>query len=167
MSETCQQLEGVLAAAAAGDFAALTPQQAAVLEAHLSACSPCAARLARSAPAADERIAPAVELPSEEDWDHVWEAIDAATQTRVRHARPARGGVRRLWRPLLAAAACILMVVTWRSVPMSGTQTWDLKLSEDVVVHEIETFGDLTSLVVYPADGDEATVVWFLENEGA
>jgi hypothetical protein len=167
MSETCQQLKGLLAAAAAGDFAALTPQQAAVLEAHLNTCSPCAARLARSAPAADAWLIPAVGLPSEEDWDHVWEAIDAATQTRVQQAWLARGAVQRLWRPLLAAAACILMVVTWRSVPMSETQAWDLRLSEDVVVHEIETFGDLTSLVVHPAEDDGATVVWFLQSEGA
>jgi hypothetical protein len=59
------------------------------------------------------------------------------------------------------------MVVMWRSAPMSETQTWELKLSHNVVVHEIETFGDLTSLVVYPAEDDGATVVWFLENEGA
>jgi len=167
MSETCQQLEGPLAAAATGDFAALTPQQVAALEAHLSACSCCATHLARSAPAADVRLIPAVELPSEKGWDRVWEAIDAARQTRARQAWPARGVIQRLWRPLLAAAACILMVVMWRSAPMSETQTWELKLSDNVVVHEIETFGDLTSLVVHPAEDDGATVVWFLENEGA
>jgi len=167
MSESCRQLDQLLALAAAGDFDALTPQQVAALEAHLNTCSPCAARLARSAPAADVRLTPAVELPSEEGWDRVWEVIEAARQTRVRQAWPARGAVQRLWRPLLAAAACILMVVMWRSAPMSETQTWELKLSDNVVVHEIETFGDLTSLVVYPAEDDGATVVWFLENEGA
>jgi len=167
MSESCRQLEQPLALAAAGNFDALTPQQVAALEAHLSACSRCAAHLARSAPAADVWFAPAVELPSEEDWEHVWEAIDAAMETRVRPAWPARGVVQRLWRPLLAVAACILMVVMWRSAPMSETQTWDLKLSDNVAVHEIETFGDLTSLVVHPAEDDGATVVWFLENEGA
>ena len=166
MSESCRQFEQLLAFAATGGFDALTPQQTAALEAHLNTCSPCAARLARSAPAADVRLTPAVELPSEEGWDRVWEAIDAARQTRVRQAWSASGAVQRLWRPLLAAAACILMVVMWRSAPMSETQTWELKLSDNVVVHEIETFGDLTSLVVYPAEDDGATVVWFLENEG-
>jgi anti-sigma factor RsiW len=167
MSERCQQLEGLLAAAARGDFDAMTPEQVAALEAHLNTCSPCAARLARSTPVADVRVAPAVQPPSEEGWDRVWEAIEAERQTGVRQAGPARGAVHWLWRPLLAAAACILMVVIWRSVPMSETQTWELKLSDNVVVHEIETFGDLTSLVVYPAEDDEPTVVWFLENEGA
>jgi hypothetical protein len=166
MNNACRQLEPLLVSAAAGDLDTLTPEQVAALEAHVNACPSCAARLAGQVPQPDARMTPPVVLPSEEQWDRVWEEIETGTGTAGGHSSPSVGLLRRLWQPLVAAAACVLLVVVWRSATPMARQPWDLELSNNVVVHEIETFGDVTPLVVYSSD-DGAAVIWMLENEGA
>jgi len=165
MNEACGQFEQLVATAASGNFDALTPEQVVALEGHLNACAHCAARLADHTPQPDAHLAPPIELPSEQQWNQVWETIEAA-QTRAGPARPGIGGFQRLWRTVAAAAACLLLAALWRSATPSATAEWDLKLSDHVVVHEVETFGDVVSLVVY-SDDDSAAVIWMLDDEGA
>jgi hypothetical protein len=166
MTDACEQLEPILRLAAAGDFDALAPAQVAALETHVNTCPRCTARLAEHVPEPDADLAPPVQMPSDHQWNQVWDEIQAAPDNVSGRGSPGIARLRRLWQPLVAAAACLFMIVMWRSALPAAESTWNLQLSDNVVVHEIETFGDVTSLVVY-GDDNGAAVIWMLEDEGA
>lgn len=143
----------------------LTPEQVAALEAHLSATPAAAERLANVLPAPDPRLILPESLPSEVDWNELWERIDTATAARQPAPR-AISRVLRLWPPLVAAAACLLLAVLWRTTLSPAESPWEIRLSDDVVVHELEVFGDASAFVAYSGDESGTAVIWvFGEDE--
>ncbi len=96
----CETVSATLAAAAAGRFDALSPQQVAALEAHLDDCPRCLAVLTDAVPKPDAEIAAALRRmpgaagPGAATWDAVWQEIDAtvggAAQSPLHIARDGR-----------------------------------------------------------------------------
>ena len=91
----------------------------------------------------------------------VWERIDAAGAAPQPPAYVLRRAFR-LWRPLAAAAACVALLLVWRAMSPAPQSSWSIELSEDVVVHEVEVFGDASAFVAYSEDGG-AAAIWVLE----
>jgi hypothetical protein len=118
MKDAPDNLNDLLAAVADGRLDALTPEQVARLEAHLNSDSAAAKALGAAqagAPAFDMQIS----VPTTQAWERVWRAIESATavspirkDTEARRVAPLRR-VFRLWQPLAAAAACVLMIGSW------------------------------------------------------
>ncbi len=146
---------------AAGRLDDLTPEQVAALEAHLNATPVAAERLADMVPEVDPRLAARVSTPTDAEWDEVWQQVDSAALSREPTARTL-GRVIRLWRPLAAAAACLLLLVLWRAAPSPADAAWELQLSDNVIVHELEVFGDSSAFIAY-SDEDGSAVIWVFE----
>lgn len=163
MTTPTENFDELLDRVSAGQLDALTPEQVAALEAHLNATPAAAQRLAGVVPAPDPRLTSAPS-PSEADWDRVWERVDWAEAAPL-PARPALGRVFRLWRPLAAAAACLLLVVVWRTMLSPAVPSWELRLSDDVVVHELEVFEDASAFVAYADDESGTAVIWVFEED--
>ena len=56
-------------------------------------------------------------------------------------------------------------MLMWRGMTPPEQSAWPIQLSDQVVVHEIEVFGDADAFVEYADDGGVA-MIWVLENEG-
>ena len=130
MTTPTDNLEELLARVRAGRLDELTPEQVAALEAHLDATPAAAERLANVVPEPDPHLSAAVSPPTEDEWNAVWERVESATSAPQSPRRPL-SRVFRLWSPLAAAAACLLLVVVWR---LSAPPAWEIQLSEDVLV---------------------------------
>lgn len=163
MSTADRNLENLLATVADGRLDELSPDQVAALEEYLDASPDAAARLAAASPNPDPRLSPAAASPTTAEWDAVWDNVESASSTPN-----AQSGLQRLirfWRPLSAAAACALLMLMWRGIPRSDDAAWPIQLSDQVVVHEIEVFGDADAFVDY-GDGGGGAMIWLLEDEG-
>jgi hypothetical protein len=164
MTTTSDNFDELLARVAEGRLDDLTPEQVAALAAHLDATPMAAQRLADIVAVTDPRLAGAPPSPPEAEWGRVWQGIDSAAAT---HASRPRGSTRalRLWQAVTAVAACLLLVVLWRSVNPPTEASWQMRLSDDVVVHEVEVFGDASSFIAYSEDGSGSAVIWVLEED--
>ena len=164
MTAPNNNVEKLLAQVAAGRLDDLTPEQVAVLEAHLNAAPAASERLASAAPPGDPQPTGAPPSPSETEWNRIWKRIDSAAVTRA--PRPTRSmHTVRLWQAVTAVAACLLLVVVWRLASPPTAASWQMRLSNDVVVHEVEVFGDATSFIAYSEDGSGSAVIWVLEED--
>lgn len=162
MTTPSDNLDELLDRVCAGRLDELTPEQVAALEAHLDATPTAAERLANVLPEPDPHLSAAVSSPTEDEWNAVWERIESVTSTTQSPRRPL-SRLLRIWSPLLAAAACVLLVVIWR---LSAPPAWKMQLSEDVVVHELEVFGNSTAFVAYSDDDDGSAMIWVFEENG-
>jgi len=163
MTTPNDNLDHLLDRVVAGRLDELTPEQIDALEGHLSATPAAERRLADVVPEADPRLSAIAPVPTNADWDKVWQRVDSAAPTRVPTAR-AIGRTIRLWQPLAAAAACLLLMVLWRVAPLRTQPPWELQLSGDVVVHELEIFGGDSAFVAY-SDDDGSAVIWVFEED--
>jgi hypothetical protein len=163
MNASSHNPDELLARVADGQLDQLTPEQVAALEAHLNTTPAVADRLADVVPAPDPHLVPASSPPSEAEWDALWERVDSAGSARQTPNTIAR--VLRFWRPLAAVAACLLLVVLWRAVPWASEPSWKMQLSDDVVVHELEVFGDSSAFVAYSDDESGSAVIWIFEGD--
>ena len=163
MSEPQHNLDELLARVADGHLDELTPEQVAALAAHLDTEPAEASRLADGVPAADATLNPALPSPSEAEWKHVWDGIESAAPNRATTARTI-GHVFHTWRPLVAVAACVALLVLWRLTP-ARVASWELQMSDNVVVHELEVFGDESAFVAYSDDEGGSAVIWVFEED--
>ena len=152
----------LLAQVAGGRLDELTPEQVAALEAHLNATPAAAERLADVVPASDPGMSHMPAPPSATEWDELWERVDSALPVRKSAPREV-GRVIRLWEPLAAVAACLLLMILWRAGPAPAQPAWEMRLSDHVVVHELEVFGDASSFVAYSDDDSGTAVIWVIE----
>jgi hypothetical protein len=164
MTTPTENFDELLDRVRAGRLDDLTTEQVAALEAHLNGTPAAAGRLADVMPVPDPRLTAAAPLPSAADWDNVWERIDSGKARRL-PARHALGRVFRLWQPLAAAAACLLLLVVWRTMLSPAEPPWQLRLSDEVVVHELEVSGDASAFVAYADDGSGTAVIWVFEED--
>ena len=148
---------------AAGRLDDLTPDQVTSLDTHLNAAASSSERLADVVPEADSRLSVIAPTPTDAEWDGVWRRIDSATPVREPTPRVIRRTIR-FWQPLAAAAACLLLLIVWRLTPVQAPPGWEMRLSDHVIVHEIEIFGDDCVFVAY-SDEDGSAVIWVFEAE--
>lgn len=171
MSHSRDNLDQALRAAVAGDLDTLRPEQVARLEAVLNDEPGVAAHLADRRLAPDPQLAGALgqadraAAPAADTWERVWERIDAAGQRTP--LRGARAGARilRLWRPLAAAAACLLMAGFWRLGTAMPERPWPLQLATEVEINELEVYDGATSFVVSTGGEGGFDIIWVLEDE--
>jgi len=157
--------DDLLRLVADGRLDALRPDEVAALEKHLLADLRAADACASVPPEPDPLFASTpVPLPTESSWQGVWREIERAA--REKHT-PVRSLGWRLWPPIMAAAACVLVLTSWFSRPAGTAGAADSLLATNVEVLELEVFGDETPMVV--ATGDHgAAIIWVLdESEGA
>jgi hypothetical protein len=167
MTTPSDNLDELLDRVRAGRLDELTPEQVAALEAHLDATPTAAERLANVIPEPDPHLSAPVSSPTEDQWNAIWERVESAASSPRSPRRPV-SRVLRFWSPLAAAAACLLLVVVWR---LSAPPAWEMHLSEHVVVHELEVFGNSSAFVAYSDDDDGSAMIWVFEededNQGA
>ncbi len=163
MTTSRDNFDELLEQVAAGRLHGLTPEQVAALEVHLNATPAAEERLADVVPAADPRLSAIASMPTNADWNRIWQRVDSAAPTRESTAR-AIGRTIRLWQPLAAAAACLLLMILWRVAPLRTEPAWELQLSGSVVVHELEIFGGDSAFVAY-SDDDGSAVIWVFEED--
>jgi hypothetical protein len=164
MTTPIENFDRLLDRVSAGQLDDLTPEEVAALEAHLNTTPAAAQRLADAVPTPDPRLTFAVPSPSDADWDRVWERIHSAEAAPLAPRHAVRR-VFRLWQPLAAAAACLLMIIIWRTMLSPAKPSWELRLSDDVVVHELDVSGDASAFVAYADDGSGTAVIWVFEED--
>jgi hypothetical protein len=160
-------LDEGLRAVAAGQLDSLSPELIARLERALAqqpriadtlrdAALPIEPGLSRAIQAFDQSTA-----PTKAAWGQVWERIDRVGDpgwATTEHF------LRGWWRPLLAAAACALLALTWHfAVP--SAQPWPMQLATEVEINEIEVYDGATPFVISTDDGSGLNVIWFLQDE--
>jgi hypothetical protein len=163
MTTPMDNLDELLACVAEGRLDDLTPEQVAALEEHLNAMPAAAERLAGIVPAAEPQLRDTA-APSAAEWNDVWERIESATAPGETRSRVI-GRAAWLWRTVTAAAACLLLVVVWRIGASATEPAWEIQLSDHVLVHELEVFGDASSFVAYAEDGSGSAVIWVFEED--
>lgn len=165
-------LADALKALADGDLDTLTPEQVRQLEAALNSDARLAAALAGERPRVEPRLAMALneldrgDQPTPADWEHVWNSIDAAATQRGRTDAGVARRILRAWRPLMAAAACLLLVLGWRVTRPAAVDSWPLQLAADVQIDNLEVFQGATSFVVAVGGGAGGEIIWVLPAGG-
>ena len=156
-----EDLDKLLARLRDGAIDELSPEEIAALEAHLNAETEFADALADTVPVPD---CPAFDRsgPTAAEWEGVWQSIESAQTQEAGKTRSPR--FVRFWQPLFAAAACLMLVITWR-FGASNTPHWNAQLSNDVVVHELEVYDDASSMVAYTGDGSGSAIIWVFEED--
>lgn len=165
-----EELERLIETVADGRWDDLRPEEVAALEERLNEDPLAASRLEVVVPVLERGLCPVPAEPGRADWNAAWDRI-AEQSAGGGHARQRSGrtGRRmlRVWEPLCAVAACVLLMVAWWKLPgPKPVNGWELKLSNHVEVNEIEVYADLTPLVVYTQGATGAEVVWMLDEEG-
>ena len=170
MTAQDHNMDELLELVSAGRLDKLSPGQVAALEAHVNATPTAAETLADIVPLLDPELGTAAPAPSDDRWNELWARIDSAVSPPEAAEKPADRQVNlrrvlRFWQPLAAAAACVLAIVAWQ---LSTSPAAEIEVSGDVVVHEIEVFGDDSAFVAYDEKG--TAIVWVFEendeNEG-
>ncbi len=161
-------LNELLAAVAAGRLDALTPEQVERLAAHLDEDPATATEIGALRPAGSPALAAPVTMPSPRQWQAVWDRIESATPTtRLRPAtgHPADGAraarILRIWRPIAAVAACVVLLVSW-SLQGGGAPTPRLRPAVGNSVNALEAPGG----AILVSDGDGWLIV-MTGDEGA
>jgi hypothetical protein len=161
-------LDDALKALATGDVDALSPEQVERLEGLLNSRPELADAFARQLAVPDEPLRAALTsaaTPSANQWERAWNGIASAEGSAAR-AR-GRGRIWRLWAPLSAVAASLLLVGVWRATaPAPAPAPWPMQLASDVEIDELEVYGDATAFVVYTGGDEGIDVIWVLEGEG-
>ncbi|MCK4343081.1 MAG: hypothetical protein KAY37_15305 [Phycisphaerae bacterium] len=165
MDRSQDNLNDALRFVEAGDLDALSPDQAARLEAVLNDEPLVAARVSNCIPTPDPALAAALEQlekpawPSAERWNRVWGRIEAATPSGFTPGGRGLTRILQIWKPLAAAAACLVLAALWTG------QTPAMQLATDVVINELEV-GEGALPFVVSVGGDEGIkVIWVLEGE--
>jgi len=182
MNASKHNLDELLTRVAEGRLDELTAEQVAALEVHLNDSPEAAAKLAEripTPPAGPLAAEPAP--PTEKEWDAVWNGIEAGEKKNEGEPSVAPDGapfppshlptfpqaqrLARLWRPLSALAACVALFAAWHFATPTASADLEISLSDDVVIEEMEIFGDASAFVAYAGDGSGSAVIWILEDD--
>jgi len=173
MSRAPGNLDEALRAVAAGDLDALQPDQVARLEAILNEEPSVAARLADHVPAVDARLARVLArveqgvTPGMAAWERAWERIDAVAPAAVARvdAVRRRALVLRLWKPLAAVAACLVMAALWRAGSPRPREEWPMQLATDVEINALEVSDGATPFVISDGGEHAVQIIWVVEDQ--
>lgn len=163
MTERREQLDRWLGLVADGRLDELSPAQVAEMAQQLDRDPRLAQRLAAvTADVAD--LAMPLQPPGPHEWERVWSAIDRGAATR-----PTPRRLLRIGQVVVAAAACILLVLGWRLVQPAPApaEQWAIVPATDVEVNSLEVFGDRSALVDRTGADGGFTVIWVLDDQGA
>jgi hypothetical protein len=169
MSPSHDNLEQALRAVSHGELDALTPEQIARLERVLNDEPAVAQRIGAQVPQRDAPLAGALDemdrsaQPSRQEWQNVWARIESAAPAAIGHSVSAR--ILRFWRPLTAAAACLLLVAGWKLMPTPANDLWPMQLASNVEISDIEVGDGMTSFVVSTDDEGGSKIIWVLEDQ--
>lgn len=173
MGTESDNLEHLLRAIEDGALETLSPEQIERVASWLDARPDLADRVADRPAKPDARLmdaltaADATVTPTAEAWGSVWAHVDLASAARARAAGSSRVlRIWRLWGPLTAAAACLMLVGLWqwRSSGPGHAADWPLELAADAQIESLEVFGDASAFVA-GVDAPGAVVIWVLESE--
>jgi hypothetical protein len=145
MSPSQDSLEQALRAVSHGELDALTPEQVARLERVLNDEPAVAQRVGAQVPQREAPLAEALDewdrsaQPSRQEWQNVWARIETAAPAAVwRNQAGVSARILRFWRPLAAAAACLLLVAGWKLMPAPADELWPMELASNVEISDIE-----------------------------
>ncbi len=148
----------------------LDADQLAELETALNENAELAEHVAHLIPARDSRLAAALDRldaygrPTPADWDAAWSRINAAAPATAISRPTSIPGALRLWKPLAAVAAGLLLTVTWQTRSPAIEGPWSLQLGHDVQIDNLEVADGLTAFVLSTGDNG-IDVIWVLEDE--
>ena len=166
MSAGPHNLDEALKALAAGDLDALSVEQIERLEGLLNNRPELADAYADRLAVPDEPLRTALESvaePSAAQWERAWNGIETAEASATR--RRAHGRIWRLWAPLSAVAAGLMLVGVWRiSPPRTTPPPWPMQLASNVEIDELEVYDNSTAFVVTTGGDHGIDVIWVLED---
>lgn len=171
MTRAHDNLGDALRAVEAGDLDALTPEQVARLEAVLNREPRVAAELGDAIPPLDAGLAASLRdleapaLPSARKWEEVWQGIELRTGGGVARERGLAPRILRFWKPLAAAAACLVLAgLWWGTTPPADP--WPMRLATDVEIDDFQVYDDAMPFVVTTGGDSGVKLLWVLETEG-
>lgn len=169
MATDPRQLDELLTRLTEGRLDELTPDQVQALERYLNESVPAAERLWTCKPPPLPGLRRGAPAPGPQDWEHLWQHIEAAAPPpRVRVTQGRAGMTRRLtfslWLGGAAVAACVALGVLWRLAATPSPAR--AMLARHVVIDNLETFGDSTPVVVSTDPGEGISVIWVVDNDG-
>lgn len=155
-----KDIQAELEALAAGWLDSLSPEQIARLETHLNANPTAADQLADRTPTVEPVLHTGVEHPPAEAWESVWENIESAT------ARPITWLPRllRLWQPLAAVAACLLMVGIWYFNREAAPAPWPVEWAREMEINDLQVFEGSMPFVLSAGNDGTISMIWVIEN---
>lgn len=168
MTPAPHSLADALKALAVGELDAMTPEQVRLAEAALNRDERLAAAFAGEQPRVEPRLAATLnELdrgaqPTPADWERVWVSIDVVAARRGPTDAGVARRILRAWRPLMAAAACLLLVLGWRVTQPAAVDSWPLQLAAEVEIDNLEVFQGATSFVVAVGGDNGGEIIWVL-----
>jgi hypothetical protein len=172
MTPARDNLDEALRAVLAGDLDALAPEQVARLEGVMNEAPAVAVKLAGLLPARDERLVAVLQdmeyatAPPARAWDAAWERIDGTGPiAKLAQRRAGVARILRLWKPLAAAAACLLLAVLWRVSTAAPIKPWPMQLASDVEINQLEVNDGMTPFVVSTGGDGGVQVIWVLPDQ--
>ena len=155
-----KDIQTELEALSAGRLDSLSPEQITRLETHLNANPEVADQLADSMPAVEPVLHAGLEHPSAEAWESVWENIESAT------VRPTTMLPRllRLWQPLAAVAACLLMVGIWHYSHEAAPEPWPVEWAQEMEINDLQVFDGGIPFVLSAGNDSTISMIWVIEN---
>lgn len=173
MKRPRDNLDDALRAVLAGDLDALTPEQVVRLERVLNEEAAVAVRVAGQMPARGDPLVAALNeadratSPPAAAWEAAWERIDGTGPLAMfAEKRGTVARVLRLWKPLAAVAAGLLMAVLWKVSTTSPIKPWPMQLAADVEINQLEVNEGMTPFVVSTGGDGAVQVIWVLPDQG-
>lgn len=162
MNNQRPEIEVLLAQLEAGRLDDLSVEQIAALASALDDSPALAQRVAGLRPTVDARLQVRAASPSSEDWARTWNTIDSGLASQ-RGSRPAPAGrIYTLGRAAAAIAACVALVVVWRTLLVStpdNSAGWALAVSSNTEILELEVFDGRSATLDFADDGSGVVVI--------
>jgi hypothetical protein len=163
MSNDDRRLAALIDRIAADGVDALTAGELVELEAALADRPELEARLGDLLPPADAALS-AMEQPSPAEWERVWRRVEQAARPGAAVVPPV---LLRIWRPVAAIAACVLLALSWQVSRGTSGRAWSLKPATAIEVRSLEVYGDSVSLILPDAGSNSFPMIWVFDEQGA
>lgn len=140
----------------AGDLDGLDPAEIDALEQRLNMDAQLAARLAGVTPVAEAELRN-VPPVSDAEWSQVWQTVETAP-TRAAAGRR----ILRLWHTAAAAAACLLLALTWNARQPATPEAWPVTWADSVEIEEVDVTDGGVPFVLSVGTQKSVTMIWVL-----
>lgn len=144
---------------------ALSPDDVARLEAAANANPALEARLARLTPVPEPIWQTLPPMPDDEQWDAMWARVHKRSTPQAQPVRR-RLTLRTYLRPIVAAAACVLLALVWNTYERSETSAWPVEWAHQVEINNLEVPEGETAFVLTAGEANEIPVIWVLNTQG-